>query len=92
MRFPCGPGWLTGRVRRSRLQRSLRATFLGLIVNTLLAGGKIVAGAAGHSHALVADGVESPTAGHGLSDALIRGHQTPVCTTGLSEHRGGQTQ
>ncbi len=46
-------------MRRSRLQRSLRATFLGLIVNTLLAGGKIVAGAAGHSHALVADGVES---------------------------------
>jgi cation diffusion facilitator family transporter len=30
-----------------------------MIVNTLLAGGKMVAGVFGHSHALVADGVES---------------------------------
>jgi cation diffusion facilitator family transporter len=30
-----------------------------MIVNTLLAGGKTVAGVVGHSHALVADGVES---------------------------------
>lgn len=43
----------------SRLQRSLRATFLGMVVNALLAGGKLFAGLAGNSHALVADAVES---------------------------------
>ena len=42
-----------------RLQRSLRATFLGMVVNTVLAVGKTVAGFLGQSHALVADGVES---------------------------------
>ena len=42
-----------------RLQRSLRATFLGMVVNTVLAVGKTAAGFLGHSHALVADGVES---------------------------------
>jgi len=46
-------------VPRNRLQRSLRATFLGLIANTLLATSKLVAGLVGHSHALVADAVES---------------------------------
>src|SRR4029453_4280706 len=49
----------------SRLQPSPRATFLGMVVNTLLAGIKLVAGALGHSHALVADGAES------LADILI---------------------
>jgi cation diffusion facilitator family transporter len=44
---------------KSRLNRSLRVTFLGLGVNTVLAGGKLVAGIAGHSHALIADAVES---------------------------------
>jgi cation diffusion facilitator family transporter len=34
-------------------------TFLGLAVNTLLAVGKLLAGLFGHSHALVADAVES---------------------------------
>ncbi len=43
----------------SRLQRSLRATFLGMVANALLAGGKLFAGLAGNSHALVADAVES---------------------------------
>ena len=43
----------------SRLKRGLRATFLGLAVNTLLAGSKLVAGVLGHSHALIADAVES---------------------------------
>jgi cation diffusion facilitator family transporter len=43
----------------SRLQRSLRATFAGLIVNLLLTGSKMAAGILGHSHALVADAVES---------------------------------
>ena len=42
-----------------RLQRSLRVTFLGMVVNTVLAVGKMAAGFLGHSHALIADGVES---------------------------------
>ncbi len=42
-----------------RLRRSLRATFLGMVVNTLLAVGKMAAGVLGQSHALIADGVES---------------------------------
>jgi cation diffusion facilitator family transporter len=44
-----------------RLQRSLRATFVGLAVNVLLSAIKLVAGVAGHSHALVADACESLT-------------------------------
>ena len=46
-------------VPESRLQRGLRATFLGLGVNVVLAGSKLAAGLLGHSHALVADAVES---------------------------------
>ena len=42
-----------------RLQRSLRVTFIGMTVNAFLSVGKIGAGLLGHSHALVADGVES---------------------------------
>jgi cation diffusion facilitator family transporter len=42
-----------------RLQRSLRATFIGMAVNAVLAIGKLVAGVLGHSQALVADAVES---------------------------------
>ena len=41
------------------MNRSLRATFLGLVVNILLAASKMAAGVIGHSHALIADGVES---------------------------------
>lgn len=44
---------------RPRLERSLRVTFLGLLVNAGLATGKIAVGVVGHSQALVADGVES---------------------------------
>ncbi|HWX19862.1 MAG TPA: cation diffusion facilitator family transporter [Candidatus Binatia bacterium] len=44
---------------QSRLQRGLRATFSGLAVNTVLAGSKLAAGILGHSHALIADAVES---------------------------------
>src|SRR5688572_4857995 len=44
---------------KRRLERSLRVTFLGLLVNAALAAGKIAAGVIGHSQALVADGVES---------------------------------
>jgi cation diffusion facilitator family transporter len=43
----------------SRLRRGLRATFAGLAVNTVLTGAKLAAGIVGHSHALVADAVES---------------------------------
>ena len=42
-----------------RLKRGLRATFLGLTVNLVLASTKLVAGILGHSHALIADAVES---------------------------------
>ena len=44
---------------KSRLQRGLRSTLLGLVVNTVLVGIKFSAGFAGHSNALVADAVES---------------------------------
>jgi cation diffusion facilitator family transporter len=43
----------------NRLQRSLRATFLGMAVNAGLAAAKLAAGIFGHSHALIADAVES---------------------------------
>jgi cation diffusion facilitator family transporter len=46
-------------VRTERLQKGLRTTVVGLTVNFGLAVGKLVAGWTGHSHALVADGVES---------------------------------
>lgn len=44
---------------KRRLERSLRVTFLGLMINAGLAAGKIASGIVGHSQALVADGVES---------------------------------
>src|SRR5437016_3650125 len=43
----------------TRLDRSLRVTFLGMSVNALLASIKFFTGIIGHSHALIADGVES---------------------------------
>ena len=43
----------------NRTEQSLRATFLGIGVNVLLVAGKLAGGLAGHSHALVADGMES---------------------------------
>src|ERR1700743_1687135 len=43
----------------ARLQRSLRATFIGLAVNVCLTVGKLLAGIFGHSQALIADAVES---------------------------------
>lgn len=44
---------------QDRLKRTLRATFLGLAVNLVLATTKLLAGIFGHAHALVADAVES---------------------------------
>ena len=49
----------TGRVSSARLQRSLRATFLGLAANVALVVAKLLAGILGHSQALIADAVES---------------------------------
>jgi cation diffusion facilitator family transporter len=43
----------------NRLQRGLRATFLGLAVNVVLGAAKFAAGILGHSHALIADATES---------------------------------
>jgi len=44
---------------QTRLQQGLRATLVGLTVNAVLAISKLAAGILGHSHALVADAVES---------------------------------
>ena len=44
---------------QTRLQRSLRATFLGLAANVALTVAKFLAGIFGHSQALIADAVES---------------------------------
>jgi cation diffusion facilitator family transporter len=46
-------------VSPTRLQRSLRATFVGLAVNVALTTAKFLAGIFGHSQALIADAVES---------------------------------
>jgi cation diffusion facilitator family transporter len=46
-------------VPSNRLQRSLRATFLGLAANAALTVAKFLAGIFGHSQALIADAVES---------------------------------
>jgi cation diffusion facilitator family transporter len=43
----------------NRLQRGLRATFLGIAVNVVLGCAKFAAGIFGHSHALIADATES---------------------------------
>lgn len=42
-----------------RVQRGLRAIFLGIVVNLLLGVAKFLAGVFGHSHALIADATES---------------------------------
>jgi cation diffusion facilitator family transporter len=44
---------------KERLQRGLHATLVGMAANVVLASLKLAAGLLGHSHALVADGVES---------------------------------
>lgn len=46
-------------MQKGRLQRTVRVTLIGMLANTILAATKMVAGVVGHSHALVADGVES---------------------------------
>jgi cation diffusion facilitator family transporter len=46
-------------VPTNRTERSLRATFLGIALNVLLVAGKLAGGLAGHSHALIADAMES---------------------------------
>src|SRR3989442_3620345 len=62
MPHPCAceiGGLRSSPVAATRLTRSLRVTLLGLAVNTVLAGSKMAGGLLGHSHALLADGVES---------------------------------
>ena len=44
---------------KDRLQRGLRATFLGIAVNIVLGCAKFAVGIFGHSHALIADATES---------------------------------
>ena len=44
---------------KDRLQRGLRATFLGIAVNVVLGAVKFAAGIFGYSHALIADATES---------------------------------
>lgn len=46
-------------VPKSRLNRSLRVTFIGMTVNALLSIAKLTAGIFGNSYALIADAVES---------------------------------
>ena len=46
-------------VEAKRLQIGLKATFLGMAVNSVLAAVKFAAGFAGQSHALIADAVDS---------------------------------
>lgn len=46
-------------MQKSRLERSVKITLIGLVTNAVLALGKMVAGVAGNSHALIADAVES---------------------------------
>jgi cation diffusion facilitator family transporter len=43
----------------TRVQRSVRTTVLGLVVNAVLAGIKLIAGILGNSYALIADAIES---------------------------------
>lgn len=46
-------------VSNTRLNRSLRVTFIGMAANALLAAAKLTAGILGNSYALIADAVES---------------------------------
>ncbi len=46
-------------MEQSRTQRQIRITLVGLVINGVLAVGKLAAGILGHSHALVADAIES---------------------------------
>jgi len=59
--FVCFVGFVVNNfpVSTARLQRSLRATFLGLAANVALTVAKFLAGIFGHSQALIADAVES---------------------------------
>lgn len=51
------PGKMTAVMQRT--EQGIRATLQGLLVNALLAAGKLVAGVLGNSYALIADGIES---------------------------------
>ena len=82
-----------------RLQRSLRATFLGMVVNTVLAVGKMAAGFLGHSHALVADGRASEQAcwhqivlAQRRNGRTVRVGQVPCMGRRVNSARAGRQQ
>ncbi len=55
MRSSTGYNTVTSR----QTNRGIRSILIGIIANTLLAFAKIITGILGHSHALIADGIES---------------------------------
>jgi cation diffusion facilitator family transporter len=77
---------MASRAKR-RLERSLRVTFLGLVVNAFLAAGKVAAGVLGHSQALIADGVES--AADLVSSLVVLGGVTVAAAPADKEHPYG---
>src|SRR5687768_11906526 len=72
---------------KKRLDRSLRVTFIGLLVNAALAAVKVAAGVIGHSHALVADGVES--AADFVSSLIVWRGVTVAATPADEQHPYG---
>jgi cation diffusion facilitator family transporter len=59
MPSPAQVAELAAAKRLAQTERGLRAAILAMVVSALLGGVKVVAGVAGHSYALIADGVES---------------------------------
>jgi cation diffusion facilitator family transporter len=74
-------------VQKGRLQRTVRVTLIGMLANTVLAATKVVAGVFGHSHALVADGVESMA--DLLSSAIVWRGLTVASTPADEDHPYG---
>ncbi len=59
MPSPAQVAELAAAKRVAQTERGLRAAILAMVVSALLGSVKVVAGVAGHSYALIADGVES---------------------------------
>ena len=74
----------------NRLERSLRAIFIGIAVNAILGAAKLLAGIFGHSHALIADATESLV---DIFNALIMWRGISVAATPADEdHPYGHTK